>query len=226
MELLKRGSIGSKVKQVQRFLNVKADGIFGPLTEKAVKEFQKLSDIGVDGIIGPITWEKIVKEKTYNNQPKKTWYEKMCDKYGNPSPSGNNLVFVTVPFPLIIAWDKKQSTNRIRCHKLVADQLKSIFEEIAKEYSEDEIYNLGLNMYGGCFNYRNVRGGSRMSVHAWGIGVDMDPERNRMRTKWKDSQFSKPEYKKFIYIWYKHGFMNYGVERNFDAMHFEPKKLF
>ena len=39
--LLKVGSRGNEVKQIQEFLGIGADGIFGKGTEFAVKEFQK-----------------------------------------------------------------------------------------------------------------------------------------------------------------------------------------
>ncbi|UFU00377.1 N-acetylmuramoyl-L-alanine amidase [Radiobacillus kanasensis] len=59
--LLKEGSRGTAVKERQKrlkelgFYTGRIDGIFGPLTEKAVIEFQKAEGIGVDGIIGPVT---------------------------------------------------------------------------------------------------------------------------------------------------------------------------
>lgn len=57
--ILKVGSKGEEVKKVQKRLNVKVDGIFGPNTEKALKEFQKKNKITVDGIVGKITWGKL-----------------------------------------------------------------------------------------------------------------------------------------------------------------------
>ncbi|PBB05653.1 MULTISPECIES: M15 family metallopeptidase [Salimicrobium] len=56
--LIRRGSRGRRVKQVQRELDTVADGIFGPLTEKAAVTFQQKNNIQVDGIIGPQTWNK------------------------------------------------------------------------------------------------------------------------------------------------------------------------
>jgi len=56
---LKRGSRGDDVAYLQQELGIKADGIFGPQTDKAVRAFQKLKKIKVDGIVGPVTWGKL-----------------------------------------------------------------------------------------------------------------------------------------------------------------------
>ena len=55
--VLKKGSRGEQVKQLQEFLGLKADGIFGHGTERAVKDFQKANGIRFDGIVGPQTWD-------------------------------------------------------------------------------------------------------------------------------------------------------------------------
>lgn len=57
--ILKKGSKGDEVKELQRLLHLQEDGIFGPLTEKAVKDFQKLNNLTVDGIVGDKTWTKL-----------------------------------------------------------------------------------------------------------------------------------------------------------------------
>ena len=57
--LLKLGSKGPKVKELQRALGILADGDFGPMTEAAVKEWQKEQSIVVDGLGGPVTWCKL-----------------------------------------------------------------------------------------------------------------------------------------------------------------------
>jgi len=54
--LLKKGSKGPNVKLVQTFLEIVADGDFGPMTEAAVKAWQKEHGLAVDGIVGPNTW--------------------------------------------------------------------------------------------------------------------------------------------------------------------------
>ena len=73
---LRVGSRGNNVQIMQKYLNALAsvhpsipslatDGIFGPLTERAVIAFQRLFGLNPDGVIGPLTWNAIVTQ--YNN---------------------------------------------------------------------------------------------------------------------------------------------------------------
>jgi len=57
--LLKRGSKGSHVKELQTALELSADGIFGADTELAVRRFQSENGLTADGIVGTKTWEAI-----------------------------------------------------------------------------------------------------------------------------------------------------------------------
>lgn len=72
--LLKIGSRGKQVKDLQEFLGIGADGIFGKGTAEAVKEFQKANGLDVDGIVGPSTWDYMGiattddSEKTYETE--------------------------------------------------------------------------------------------------------------------------------------------------------------
>lgn len=43
----------------QRFLNISADGAFGPNTEKATIGYQKLHNLSADGIVGAATWATV-----------------------------------------------------------------------------------------------------------------------------------------------------------------------
>jgi hypothetical protein len=53
--VVKRGDRGDAVRKIQSALGVAADGVFGPLTERAVKRFQRSNGLLVDGIVGPQT---------------------------------------------------------------------------------------------------------------------------------------------------------------------------
>lgn len=54
--LLKEGSRGEEVREVQGLLDITIDGIFGPNTKRAVRNFQLGVDLDGDGIVGPLTW--------------------------------------------------------------------------------------------------------------------------------------------------------------------------
>ena len=55
--ILKKGTRGKEVKQLQEYLEIGADGVFGPGTEAAVKKWQKENSLVADGIVGPKTLE-------------------------------------------------------------------------------------------------------------------------------------------------------------------------
>lgn len=57
--ILKKGSKGNEVRQLQQLLHLYVDGIFGELTEEAVKEYQRTHGLLADGIVGDKTWAKL-----------------------------------------------------------------------------------------------------------------------------------------------------------------------
>lgn len=58
--ILKRGSKGTAVAEMQRKLGIAADGDFGPGTELAVKKWQEANGLVADGIVGPKTLAKLM----------------------------------------------------------------------------------------------------------------------------------------------------------------------
>ena len=58
--ILKYGSRGEDVKNLQKLLSLNADGIFGRQTERAVKNFQKENGLVADGIVGQKTIAKLL----------------------------------------------------------------------------------------------------------------------------------------------------------------------
>lgn len=142
-------------------------------------------------------------------------------KYGKPNPAGAGyLTTIILPYSMYTSWDK-QKVTRIQCHKLIAENLLAIFKDILAFYGPEKIHELGIDKYGGCFNYRQMRGGTTMSRHSWGVAIDLDPERNLLKETSKSARFARPEYKAMIDIFYKHGFLSLGREKNYDWMHFE-----
>jgi len=85
--LLKRGSTGQEVIELQQGLRIKADGDFGVKTENAVKAFQKENGLLVDGIVGPQTLAAIRENSATTDNSEKVYspYENLnVNKYFLP----------------------------------------------------------------------------------------------------------------------------------------------
>lgn len=151
--------------------------------------------------------------------------EQIIKKYGKPTQSGTPyLTSIKLPYPMRLSWDKSTKVTTMKCHKLVANNFLAVFNDLLKHYGLAKLQELEIDVFGGCFNFRKMRGGSDWSRHSWGIAIDLNPEKNELKTPFAKSQFSKPEYKPLIDIFYKHGFINLGVEKNYDSQHFEIKQ--
>lgn len=145
--------------------------------------------------------------------------KQLTERYGKPNESGEGYIIqIDLPYPFYYEGKKLQ---KISCHKLVADKFLAIFNDILKVYGAARINELKIDNYGGCFNYRKMRGGSELSTHSWGVAIDLDPDRNQLHETSRTARFARPEYKDMIDIFYKHGFESLGREKNYDWMHFQ-----
>ena len=121
--LLKKGSRGTEVKQMQILLGLTADGIFGAQTEVAVKNWQTKNGLVADGIVGPKTWAKMQATSTDNSekffQTKEglsiETYFLPAGEYKN-GPTDKEFLFLHHtagwhnPYNVISAWDRDTST--------------------------------------------------------------------------------------------------------------------
>ena len=150
---------------------------------------------------------------------------RLKEKYGMPTQTGSKyLVLIDLPYPMRLAWDIDVVVNKMRCHKLVAENFKNVFQQLLDHYGYEEIVELGIDLFGGCFAFRKMRGGKTWSRHSWGVAIDLDPARNTLREGKKTARFARPEYDQMMEIFYKNGFVNLGKEKNYDFMHFEIKE--
>jgi hypothetical protein len=155
-------------------------------------------------------------------KPKIFTTAEMISRYGQPNATGEGyLTTINLPYPMRIAWDMKKTVSRMACHRLVADRFLAVFNDLLAHYGLAKIQELGIDIFGGCFNYRQMRGGTELSIHSWACAIDLDPDRNALKTKFSNSQFAKPEYSKMHEIFEKHGFINLGKAKGFDSMHFQ-----
>ena len=196
------------------------DGYWGPNTREALTDFQTVEATG--------------ERPTVAREPKRSEPEAagryprqraMVNFYGPPGSVAATGGWCELPFPFVIAWNTSQRVSGFSCHERLAAAFTSIFAEAAAHYGEARYRRLRLDQFGGCFNNRNMRGGSRKSTHAFGAAVDLDPENNRLRWGADRATFAQPEYEPFWRIVEAHGMVSLGRVADRDWMHFQAAKL-
>lgn len=122
-------------------------------------------------------WPKQVDRNTFYGNPRG------ANGRVDPKWEANNIVRVEFPWECgVLAWDTNTRVKSCRVHRKCADSLKRVFAAIwaASGRNEAKIREWGMHLYGGGFEFRQVRGGSGLSSHSWGCAVDFDPLRNAM----------------------------------------------
>ena len=72
--------------------------------------------------------------------------KQLIAKYGKPTVDGKEyLVTINLPYPMRIAWDLDEKVTKMRCHKLVADKFKLVFNDIASNLNKGVNY-IKLNL--------------------------------------------------------------------------------
>ena len=136
-----------------------------------------------------------------------------------------NMTRVEVPWTMKLAWDKNTRVRTVSIHEKNADSLTRIFAKVSDTYSTQEINEYGLNLFGGSYNCRKIRGGNTMSTHAWAIALDFDPERNQLRWGANRAFLARPELEPFWEIWEREGWSSLGREKNYDWMHVQAADI-
>jgi hypothetical protein len=159
--------------------------------------------------------------------------EYVVEKYGLPGEA--NLVTLGFPYPMFYAG---VPVRTFQVHKDVAVSLITALKQIEDKYGYSKLARLRLNDFSGLYNYRKMRNGDILSLHSWGIAIDINAPENQLNQRskpYKDksgktipaASFSRAEYKDFIDIMEKNGWYSLGRSKNFDYMHFQawdPKK--
>jgi len=140
---------------------------------------------------------------------------------GQPSMlwEGANLVHWQPPYPMFYSDGVHTPMLHLRVHKKCLSTFDAAFHDVLATLGHDYIVLHRLNVTGGTYCYRLERGGSRLSVHSWGIAVDMDPGHNPFPHQWRDGVGMLDL--KFAEILMRHGFDWRGQQRDIDPMHLQ-----
>jgi hypothetical protein len=148
-------------------------------------------------------------------------YKDIRSFYGDAVADASNQVVFVSPVPMCIAWNVNHYVGNFLCHSKVAESLYNILVDLKYTYGIEQLEKLGVNVFGGCYNYQRVRNGNRFCTHSWGIALSLNPQKNRYDDDVTKALFAKPEYKQLIDTFYKYGWFNEGVELGKNFGHFQ-----
>ncbi len=200
------------------------DGLFGPRTELAFMAFNRLNA----GLDHKETWRDQLKPpKPF--KPIETSRTVWPTQEDVPSFFGTvckpKLKRLSLPFEMKLAWDLGTIIDGFMIHEKVHDSAARVFEQVYKEYGDDGIEDIGINLFAGCYNCRSMRGGTRYSMHSWGIAIDFDSARNRLKWGHKHARLAQPDAVKFWELWEAEGWVSLGRARDFDWMHVQAARF-
>lgn len=125
-----------------------------------------------------------------------------------------------------VLWCPNLVGRKIRVNKLNGVSKK--FEALSAELDQHPEFISFINDIGGTFNYRVISGTNRLSMHSFGITIDINVE---MSNYWQwdcrckneedvTGYLNKIPYE-LVKIFEKHGFIWGGRWKHYDTMHFE-----
>jgi hypothetical protein len=129
-------------------------------------------------------------------------------KYGNPELQ-KALVMWDVPGFLEVGVIPK----KLYCNRDLIEPLSKALQELIRTGHVNE-----LKTWDGCFNIRKKRGLTSMSLHSWGIAIDVNAFENGLNMTPKLSPG-------FVKCFTDNGFDWGGSWKRKDGMHFELSKI-
>jgi len=198
------------------------DGLRGPATEYALDVLEHIEAHGTRP-----NWRDIVEDEpklsletnSYNTWPTQSQVSKYYGKVGE------NQTMLVVPYPHKLAWDTGTVIKKFSIHEKCHDSALRVLKRALDHYGPERISKLRLDLFGGCLNVRDMRGGSKPSMHSWGIAIDYDPANNQYKWGRDRATFARSEYDKWFDLWEEEGWISLGRERNFDWMHVQAARL-
>lgn len=198
------------------------DGLRGPSTDYAIEILEYITIHGKR----PENWrDKEEIEPQLSVYPSNSPWPLQKDVEKFYGPVGSNQAMLEVPYKHRLAWDLGKAVNRFSIHEKCHDSAFRVLNRVLSHYGPKAISDLRLDLWGGCLNVRPMRGGSRPSMHSYGIAIDYDPERNQLKWGKDRASFARPEYNVWWKLWEEEGWVSLGRARNFDWMHVQAARL-
>lgn len=146
--------------------------------------------------------------------------------YGRPGDQiKGRLKTIELPFRLRIDWNLRQRTAKMTVHEKCAPSLLAAMIAVHEHYGAERMKALGIDRYAGGYNHRKMRGGSSYSMHAYGCAIDFYAQPNGLRMRCPQALFCGPDYREFLDIMERHGWLPAVRLWGADAMHFQQARL-
>lgn len=149
-------------------------------------------------------------------------YAELEDFYG---PPGSDLQTATLPYPMRLSFAANKTVTKLTMHKKVVEPMCEALREIHGIYGLGGLREIGADITGGIYAPRVMRGSTKISTHAWGIAIDIDPLRNPLREGRLTARLAKDDCKDFWAVWKKVGATSLGLARDYDWMHIQFSRL-
>lgn len=134
-----------------------------------------------------------------------------------PEWERHELGVARLPVSLPLSWAPETRVSRIRCHQKLIPLFEATFDELLDAGLWGE-----LATFGGCVEFRRISGSSKLSTHAWGISIDVDPESNPRGVDPEKTRFGgTPGGRRVVATFERRGFVWGGTFSTPDAMHFQ-----
>jgi hypothetical protein len=131
-------------------------------------------------------------------------------KYGDPSANERRFMIV---WDVPTALEHGAIPKRIYCNKDLIPLLEKAFKNV-----NDRGISIQIKTWDGCFNIRRKRGAASMSLHSWGLAIDINAAWNGFGKK----PTMSPE---LVKCFTDAGLDWGGVWKRADGMHFQIGKL-
>jgi hypothetical protein len=143
--------------------------------------------------------------------------------FGNPSFSGwgaVHLVPITPPFPMHMGAIPIHSIqiNRIAADAL-AHVLATYWDKVGKDLAR--VKAEGVDIFSGSWNVRNMRGINQVSMHAYGLAIDLNAPQNPLGVAPGKTKGSFTSKSLIVQCFAEVGVVWGGPWRRPDAMHFQ-----
>lgn len=188
----------------------------------------------IDGFWGPqsdaafLEWQNGLGRAAIPDREQESPWGREADVAREFGPAGSAACtagYVRFPWRVVLAWNTAQVVQGFACHAAVAKSAQRAFDNVADTHNPVEIRDLGLHLYGGCYNLRRKRGGRSLSMHSWGIALDMDPGRNRLDWGADRARLARGDASRWWSAWEAEGWTSLGRARDYDWMHVQAVAL-